>query len=1462
WRLYAALMTASVFCSFYMTIIVFIFSIIYTAVYDYSDLPHALRNILLKLMSDVLAAGAGAVIILNSVGGSFFQKEISIKFPYGGVRNSFFDVLKALFPKVTPSSTEYYGYGIDIFCGILAVFLIILYVANPNISVRRRMSQSSILVILTTGLIFFTPNYIFNGFFYSDAAFSVFGFLFVVQLLSMAYEALLNLEHTPVWQILAAIALLAALIALTPKFCDGYSTIQPVIYAMEFLALGSILILLYRSNSMTKWLLLTLLPLSLMAEICLTYVDNLRRVGSESTRYEETTDSRMYEISRLIHEKNANARIYYCRTEDDVNTPVLNTLLGYDFILAPVSVKNVDSLLEPVEVFNEIQIYKNPYSANAIIVPEGVKDWTFDRTYPFMSYNNLITNILGGVPVYDEAVGEYNLYETVPMDEDNNEDKRKLEYYCQFDAAESGDLYISFFGLRHLGIVQGGRSADLTHTITQKDRNYGSTSAVYAFFNSDSFRQFYGLLNQVEPQGSITSKLQYQINAPKGSYLLLPSDSKNSLSYTVNNASAKAVAFNDSASLIPLQEGDNTVTVSVRPVLLYWGFAITALFLIVLIFLAVRNRIVSVSGPRAIHAVSSFIRDNYVYIVTFCIATAVFILTQMYTSSSPFGDKATLVSDGYTQAYNGYVGRINDIKNGSYGVLNWNIGISIDRYNDMASYFTSPWNYLRALILPESLYLFDLTFSYYISFVTAGLYMILYLTHRHGRRMDKKDCRLIVIGTIYGLCSYNISFFIYGSFGFLTSVPLILLAMELLIYKKKPFLYIFLLFGNMGDAYYAFMLCEFIFLYFFTMHFDSIKDMFFKGIRILMASVAAALLSCYRLIPYYLRTLESPYKVLDTVTPVTKTNGSYLSLISDSTTFHEPTIVTDNDYKANLYIGILLLFLIPLYLLNKRVKLSIRIRRTILVVLYFIAFGNSTLNFIFHGFHYQSKVPNRFAAFFLVLLVIMFYDVLLSIREYSSKAVGLSIGAASLVLIPLWIWAFTEAYISDITLTMTLCFAGVYLFLGILQLWKKHKKTVYKAALIICLLEVVMSALYSFRYLGHNATEEASTGNIQTLADRHPDMTAPFTSTEIIGDRSDNRAEGTAIRSISAFSSFMTQDHIKQFNRWNLLTATNYIYYLGGNPLADMMLHVKYHITNNYVENSWSHYDVIDRINNLTLHENPYYLPLGIFFTDTEEIRKWNSGTPDNYKDEHGINPLLYQNAFMHAMGYNDLYQMIEPETDPASLTEDFKDDKTYIMTDQSDYMAGISNEVPVWVYTAKDVEGDIFVSYNNMILYIGTAEKGKANEFTFTMQIGDEGAENYYIRLATVNYDELDKLHKELESTVMTDIQTHSSTITGIINTPDNGFVYLSLPDMPGWQCYVDGAPVDHVNFLSGIGIPVTVGEHELQIRYTPRGMWTGILISVGALILIILYAIFRKRLIRKPGSNVDPILTEETNV
>jgi len=1447
WKLYAALMTASVFCSFYMTIIVFIFSIIYTAVYDYSDIHHALRNILLKLISDILAAGAGMVIILNSMGSSFFQKEISTDFPYGGIRNSFFDVLKALFPKTAPSSSEYYGYGIDIFCGIITVFLLILYVGNPNISVRRRISQSSIMVILTTGLIFFTPNYIFNGFFYSDAALSVFGFIFVAQLISMAYEALLNIDHTPVWQIISALAVLASMIALTPKYCDGYSTIQPVIYAMEFLAVGSILILLYRSNSMTRRLFLTLLPLSLMAEICLTYVENLRVVGSESYKYSDTLDSRMYETSRLIHEKNANARILFCHNEEEVNTPVINTLLGYDFVLAPEGMENVDSLLEPIESVYNVQIYKNPYTAKGILAPTNIAEWDFAPDFTFASLNNLVTGVFGGEQVFNAVSGDFDVEESLAFDEEYVEDPRRTEYYYEFVTAETADIYSSLFSIQHFGKVESGHSASFIHVNTQKEYAQGNFNAEFAGFNDDTFKDFTSKLQVAEYAPSSAVSTLYHTNLKGNGYLIVPLRNGKGLSVRVNGSPVKAESFlNDSAVIVPLSEGENTIEVNISPVLFYWGIAISLLFLLVLIFLAVKDKIKILATGKGINSVSEFIRDNYVYFITFGIATLIFIIIQMYTSSNPFGTNATLVGDGYVQAFNGYSGIMNDTKNGNWGALNWNIGIALDRYNDYSASFLSPWSYLTSLLMPESMYLFTLTFSYYLSFVSAGLYLILYLTHRRGLRMDKKDWRLIVLGTAYTLCSFNISFFIYAGFGFLTTAPLILLGMEMLIYEKKPFLYMFILFGKLGDAYAAFLLCEFIFLYFFTMHFESIKDFFIKGIRILIASVATALLACFRLIPYYLRAMDSPYKAADSVSSVSIPNGSYLSLVSDSMSFHEPVVVTDNDFKANIYIGILLLFCIPLYLINKRVKLSIRIRRSILAALLFLSFGNSTLNYILHGFHYQANVPNRFAAFFILLLVVMFYDILISIRDYSAKTVGITIGASAAVLVPLWIWAYSKDYVPEITLIMTLIFAGTYILLAGLQLIKKHRKTVCKAALAILLLELTLSALYSFRYLGHNAATEASSEDIRTLTERHPDMKDPFTATEIIGDKSDNRAESTDIRSISVFSSFMTTDHIKQFNRWNLLSSSNYMYYLGGNPLADMLLHIKYHISNDYVDNSWSHYEIIDETNNLTLHENPYFLPLGVFFRDTEAIKGWSSVASDAYSDNNGRNCFLYQNAFMHAMGYGDLYSIIEPETDEAELTNGMNPDKTYIMADRSAYLSGESDYVPVVVYTAKDVEGDVYVSYNNSIFYIGTAVKGETDELYFTMEMSSTMVDSY-IRLAVANYDEIEKLHTELNRSTMSDISTNGSTITGMITAPEDGIVYLSLPDMKGWQCYVDGKAVDHMNFLNGVGIKVSAGDHDIRITYTPQGMWLGIGISVGTLILVILYIIFIRKKCKK---------------
>ena len=468
----------------------------------------------------------------------------------------------------------------------------------------------------------------------------------------------------------------------------------------------------------------------------------------------------------------------------------------------------------------------------------------------------------------------------------------------------------------------------------------------------------------------------------------------------------------------------------------------------------------------------------------------------------------------------------------------------------------------------------------------------------------------------------------------------------------------------------------------------------------------------------------------------------------------------------------------------------------------------------------------------------MFYDVILAAKQYSAKSIAISIGCSAAVLIPVWIIANNLGYIPDITLIMSLIFAGSYLILAMLQLWKKHRKKILGIALALCLIEVFVSAFYTFRYLGHDVSEEASRDSIHVLAERHPDITAPFTATEIIGDAADDMAESTDIESISIFSSFMTRDHIDTFHRWNLLVSSNYTYYLGGNILSDMMLHIKYHISNSYVDNSWSHYEVIDSVNNLTLHENPYFLPLGVYFSDTQAMNEWNTSTIDHYTDENGNDTFMYQNAFSHALGFGDIYTELDFEENTSNITEENREETTYIDADFSTASIGTTSTVPVTVHLGKDVEGDVFISHQNIIVYLGTKEKGSDEEFAYSITLPEEDT-TAYIRLATVDYDELNKLHSKLAQYVMTDIDTSLSTITGKITAPEDGIIYLSLPEMKGWHCYVDGEAVDHIRYLDGVGIKVSAGDHSLRITYTAQGMWLGIAISAVTLIILIAVAI-----------------------
>ena len=164
-----------------------------------------------------------------------------------------------------------------------------------------------------------------------------------------------------------------------------------------------------------------------------------------------------------------------------------------------------------------------------------------------------------------------------------------------------------------------------------------------------------------------------------------------------------------------------------------------------------------------------------------------------------------------------------------------------------------------------------------------------------------------------------------------------------------------------------------------------------------------------------------------------------------------------------------------------------------------------------------------------------------------------------------------------------------------------------------------------------------------------------------------------------------------------------------------------------------------------------------------------------------------------------------------------------------------------------------------SFVSYAGTTTAGEADVFDMTMYL-PLGRKDYYMRIATFDEAEMEKLHAKLAASTMQDIEIGFNSITGKITTPDSGTVYLSLPYMSGWNYYVDGVKVEGSEYLGGVGIPVTAGEHTIKVIYTPRGAWLGFAVTGATILLLIAYAVIRRKISKSRISSASGNEAENT--
>lgn len=1454
WKLYTIAYLVSFYMNFHMTLVISIVTFFYFILKDYKNLRHFARSLAFKLMGDLLAWGGAMVIILNCVKSNIFRENFSLSFPHGTMSASVFDVFKMQTTGITPSSIWGRTNGVDIYCGAAMLFLLFLYLFNRNIKLQAKLKQAALLLIIFTGFFLTTPNYLLNGLHYYSTGTALFAFGFIAFLLLTGYEALCNMKYAGSLSITLAAVLSMGLVISSLIFAKSYLSMTPFLTTLELLFLFFILSLLWKNDSMTALVFSCSFAVIMIAEACTAYAGQLSEVGKESVAYKDTIDYRLEETENHLHAQNPEARILVYDPEESNSTPLTNTLLGYQYIITDEETETVDSLLEYKETYEGIAVYENPYVVpNGFFLNADILDWEYNEDYPYTAYNLLTEQVFDTEPVFPILQGEFYLSDGFLLNQDLREDDSLSTYRINFVTPSDADIYSNLTHLVHVGFAEAGDTAHFTETISEADMQNKVLESEFAAFNEDALQQLYKalLLNTGR-------NLEIQIDAPESGYVFLPlSDAGNW--YIGKGYNSRTVQLGDEdALLVPVTAGTNTLTLSFRPHNLYLGLLLSIIAIAILCVLSILSRKKKLAGcydtfrrNKGISRVLAFLQENYVYLAVILIPALIFILKLMFAACAPFGSNSVITSDGYVQTYPFFTQFYNNLRHGDLSLLNHTIGFGMDNFLLLQTTFLNPINWLY-LLFPESASLVGFTFVYFIKFSLLGAAMVFYLTHRpHAKNMKKTDVRLIPIALSYNLATFCIAYMCFGFNDMALILPFVLLTMEKLVYEKKLLPYILVMSYTMLTMnYYAFLLCEFLIFYYFLLEHKTVKNFFLNGIRFALSSILCAGIAAVTLIPFYLSTTQSGYHVQDAL-PGFNLGNTLLRSLQDFQIAHEPVVVSSDGTKANAYCGLLILLFIPVYLANKEIRLSKRLRHAALILLLYFSFGNEFMNYVLHGFHYQSQVPNRFALFLIFILITMLYDCIQTFRNVYSRQALLFFTIFAAIILGITVYNNHSGF--TVSAWLTVIFLILYLIImGIGHLTHGHFKT-NPVLLVLLSAELIINSAFSFYGISYVAAimYDKQNQRIEKLIKEH-DLNQELARTVFPGNTMGSNSSAILnMNSSDAFSSIMSAPQQFLVKTWCIYTGINFISYEIGNPLANMILNMQYNFSDSYSFDSASVMEQIDSAGNIELYKNPTALSLGILMEDS--LVDWEQAANDIQ------NPFEYQNSFSQELIAKDIYESVKLEENPENITEH----TSYLMLDISSFEDEDSKLVPAKIYIGSDVSGDIYLDWYRYLFYIGTAEEGKQDEFYIDLPKVDEMKEqSYTLSIACFNENNFNELYNYLKPGIMTNIETGSSTISGDVTADSEKMLFLSLPNYKNsWNAYVDGNEVSIQDFLGGMGIPVGPGTHHIELKYSTYGFKPGIIVTSVSILLSAAYIFFHSRYLKKRETGEDETEEHKTN-
>lgn len=868
------------------------------------------------------------------------------------------------------------------------------------------------------------------------------------------------------------------------------------------------------------------------------------------------------------------------------------------------------------------------------------------------------------------------------------------------------------------------------------------------------------------------------------------------------------------------------------------------------------NEIVFVLGKTKENSLRmSIVRNRKIYCITvaFLLPCALLAIIYALCGQYPFGDNSLLIWDMDWQ-YCSYFSHLHDIlhRNAS-PVYSFSRAIGGDMLGVSAYYLISPFNLIFYFFDSENIYIGILILSFLkVGMSGTSMYLFLY---------KNKNCAgKIIFSTSYALSAYVVGYqFNIFWIDAVILLPIVVMGIEKLIEQKKYSLYIIsLALSIITNFYTGYMICLFSVLYFgcyFFLCFDG-KKRVRTVISYVFSSITGGLLSMFISLPtlYVLSGGKGEIKLaaLKNFTKIFEIRKLFDACF---------TGMIDNNQITEgaplLYCGIISIIVACYWLLFGKCSWRKRLCYLILICFMLSSFLFYNLNCLWHGMNLPTGSPFR-NAYIYVFVILYMASMGFKSMEIEDGKKRLHVCIISIILFFTIILRSLFGDVSkqlewNINIALILAYSCF-----IIINFKKYRKVIIFG--IMC-FELIFNAtsLYtkSEQYKSVNIQEYHKYIEKINMIVEQVKKDDTFFRTVLAGNayRTHNDPFMFNLYGLDSYTSVENEDTIKIAERFGLNNSISFgIHYKDGITNAgESLLGVKYLITSE-LEPGEGYYKIM-QTDDVILYENLNVIPMFILANGTILENINTNGAFD------------YLNEFYHCLS-NDISEDI---LIPAQLKYIGK--KNCYLKEDGKYgcVTGINNGEEAYIeYVVynENKKGDIYLEYkesgvkkvalqiNDQVQYFGLSNDecivkkvGKLGEgekaiIRFILQEGDTfDPEKVYIY--TEDMETLAK-YKDNICAENIDITLNSDSdieVTYINTSQSTRYLLCSIPYDEGWRVWVNGIRTENMSGQGFLAIPLQKGMNKIRLRYVPRGMNLGIVISIGTLLLLVCERLFKTR-------------------